>query len=76
MRYAVQEGMVPLPEGEKPLQRTGGGIFLVDAQGERADNEAVLVDLRDRKDALTNHHSQTGTSRIFGFPLSVALLLW
>ncbi|OJJ57388.1 hypothetical protein ASPSYDRAFT_153805 [Aspergillus sydowii CBS 593.65] len=47
-RYAVQEGLVPVPVGLSPVQRSGGGIFLVDPAGEGSNNERVLAGLRKR----------------------------
>jgi NAD(P)-dependent dehydrogenase (short-subunit alcohol dehydrogenase family) len=48
-RYGVKEGLVPLPEQLGVSQKTGGGVFLVDALSEGIDNEAVLSDMRQRK---------------------------
>jgi len=48
-RYAVQGGgLVPVPEGLGVVKKSGGGIFLVHPQGESADNESLLADLRKR----------------------------
>ena len=47
-RYAVQEGLVPVPEGLGVAEKSGGGIFLVDPQGESTDNEGLLADMRKR----------------------------
>ncbi|KAK7419214.1 hypothetical protein QQZ08_010926 [Neonectria magnoliae] len=47
-RYAVQGGLVPAPEGVGAANKTGGGIFLVDPQGEIHDNEGVLAEMRKR----------------------------
>jgi NAD(P)-dependent dehydrogenase (short-subunit alcohol dehydrogenase family) len=47
-RYAVHGGLVPIPEGVGLVKKSGGGIFLVDPQGESADNEYLLADLRKR----------------------------
>ncbi|KAM0433436.1 hypothetical protein ACHAPT_004316 [Fusarium lateritium] len=47
-RYSVQGGLVPTPEGIKAANKTGGGIFLVDAEGETTDNEKVLAGMRER----------------------------
>ncbi|KAM5342038.1 hypothetical protein ACJ41O_015069 [Fusarium nematophilum] len=47
-RYSVQGGLVPVPEGVGALKKSGGGIFLVDPQGESVNNERVLAGLRKR----------------------------
>jgi NAD(P)-dependent dehydrogenase (short-subunit alcohol dehydrogenase family) len=47
-RYAAQEGLVPVPEGLKVAQKSGGGIFLVNPHGESTDNEHFLAGLRAR----------------------------
>ena len=47
-RYAVHGGLVPVPEGLEVVKRSGGGIFLVDPQGESTDNEHLLAELRKR----------------------------
>ncbi len=47
-RYSVDGGLVPLSEGLEAAKKTGGGVFLVDAKGESADNEKVLENLRKR----------------------------
>ena len=48
-RYAVSGGgLVPIPEGLGLAKKSGGGIFLVNPQGESVDNEGVLADFRDR----------------------------
>ncbi|KAJ7349718.1 hypothetical protein DFH08DRAFT_996999 [Mycena albidolilacea] len=49
-RYAVQGhgGLVPVPEGLGGVNKSGGGIFLVDADGESTDNEGVLAGFRER----------------------------
>ncbi|GKT56547.1 hypothetical protein ColTof4_08909 [Colletotrichum tofieldiae] len=49
-RYATKggEGLVPVPEGLDAVKKSGGGIFLVDLQGEAIDNEKGLVDMRKR----------------------------
>ncbi|TVY51617.1 Oxidoreductase andH [Lachnellula cervina] len=47
-RYAVQGGFVPMEKGLETAKRSGGGIFLVDPQGESTDNERLLFDLRKR----------------------------
>lgn len=47
-RYSVQGGLVPLPEGLEVAKKSGGGIFLIDPQGESTDNENFLADLRKR----------------------------
>ncbi|MCJ1384399.1 hypothetical protein MMC17_007515 [Xylographa soralifera] len=48
-RYAVQGGgLVPVPEGLGVVKKSGGGIFLVDPQGESTDNEGLLAGLRER----------------------------
>lgn len=47
-RYAVQGGLVPVPEGLKPAEKSGDGVFLVDPDGKIANNEDLLADLRKR----------------------------
>ncbi|KAL6246653.1 hypothetical protein RBB50_005960 [Rhinocladiella similis] len=48
-RYAVQGGgLVPVPEGISIAEKSGGGIFLIDPQGESTNNEARLADYRKR----------------------------
>ncbi|KAH6898060.1 hypothetical protein B0T10DRAFT_395437 [Thelonectria olida] len=47
-RYAVQSGLVPVPEGLQVAEKSGGGIFLVDPIGESTNNEGLLADLRGR----------------------------
>lgn len=45
-RYAVNEGLMPLLAGLQRATQSPGGIFLVDPQGESADNEQVLASYR------------------------------
>ncbi|KAJ5655733.1 hypothetical protein N7507_007683 [Penicillium longicatenatum] len=47
-RYSVHGGLVPMPIGLSVSKRSGGGIFLVDPEGESADNEHLLSGLRKR----------------------------
>lgn len=48
-RYAAREGgMVPMREELTAAKKSGGGVFLVDPQGESADNERLLAGLRQR----------------------------
>lgn len=55
-RYAVQSavqsavppGRVPVPEGLQPASPSAGGIFLLGADGEVKDSEAVLGPMRER----------------------------
>ncbi|KUJ09949.1 short-chain dehydrogenase/reductase [Mollisia scopiformis] len=47
-RYAVQEGLLPVPAGLEVAKKSGGGIFLLNPQGESTDNEAVLDEMRRR----------------------------
>jgi hypothetical protein len=47
-RYAVHGGLVPVPIGLSVAKKSGGGIFLVDPQGESADSEHLLAGLRKR----------------------------
>ncbi|TAQ89947.1 hypothetical protein B7494_g1732 [Chlorociboria aeruginascens] len=48
-RYAVEGGgLVPAPEGLGVIKKSGGGIFLVDPDGESTDNEELLSTLRTR----------------------------
>jgi NAD(P)-dependent dehydrogenase (short-subunit alcohol dehydrogenase family) len=46
-RYAVKSGLVPVPEGLEVVKTSGGGIFLLDPQGEATDNEKVLAPQRE-----------------------------
>lgn len=47
-RYAVQPGLVPVPDGLDQLTISGGGIFLIGPTGDRKDSEAVLAPMRER----------------------------
>jgi hypothetical protein len=47
-RYSVDDGIVPLAEGMQKIERSKGGVFLVNEHGDAADNEKVLEDLRKR----------------------------
>ncbi|KIA75334.1 short-chain dehydrogenase [Aspergillus ustus] len=49
-RYAVSgaEGLVPRPQGLGPVKTSGGGIFLVDPNGESSSNEGLLAGFRER----------------------------
>ncbi|KAJ5952319.1 uncharacterized protein N7479_010732 [Penicillium vulpinum] len=47
-RYAVQPGLVPVPEGLEVVPKSAGGIFLVGPLGEIKDSEAVLGPMRAR----------------------------
>lgn len=47
-RYAVQTGLVAIPEGLDAATKSGGGVFLVNPQGESTDNEALLGEMRRR----------------------------
>lgn len=47
-RYAVEGGLVPLPDGVASAKRSGGGIFLLNPDGESTNNEEVLADMRAR----------------------------
>ncbi|KAK3629722.1 hypothetical protein LTR56_017118 [Elasticomyces elasticus] len=47
-RFAVQPGLVPIPDGLEVLPRSGGGMFLVGPQGEMKDSEKVLAPMRQR----------------------------
>ncbi|KAJ7308635.1 hypothetical protein DFH08DRAFT_1051058 [Mycena albidolilacea] len=47
-QYAVQSGPVLVPGGLGGVNKSGGGIFLVDADGESIDNEGVLAGFRER----------------------------
>lgn len=47
-RYAIDGGLVPIPEGLSTAKRSGGGIFILDPDGETTDNEGVLADMRAR----------------------------
>ncbi|KAJ4131234.1 hypothetical protein NW765_017126 [Fusarium oxysporum] len=50
-RYAVKDGrgLVPLPAGLEPVSTSGGGVFLVDPNGEATDNGKVLAIMRENK---------------------------
>ncbi|GJN76103.1 NAD(P)-binding protein [Purpureocillium lilacinum] len=62
-RYSVDGGLVPLLEGVEKATKSKGGVFLVDAKGESADNEKVLEDFRRRGvDKLVWEH----TMEVFG----------
>ena len=45
-RYSNHGSLIPTPEGLDAAPKTGGGIWLLDPQGDVVDNEKVLVDLR------------------------------
>ncbi|RSM02082.1 hypothetical protein CEP52_008228 [Fusarium oligoseptatum] len=47
-RYSVKGGLVPIPEGLGTAEKTGGGVFIVDPEGESTDNEKVLAGMRER----------------------------
>ncbi|OKL62948.1 hypothetical protein UA08_01764 [Talaromyces atroroseus] len=47
-RYSVDDGIVPLAGGLQKVERSKGGVFLIDENGEAPDNEKVLEDLRKR----------------------------
>ncbi|KPM41400.1 hypothetical protein AK830_g5182 [Neonectria ditissima] len=47
-RYAVNGGLVPVPEGLEVAKKSDGGIFLVDPQGESTGDEELLADFRAR----------------------------
>ena len=38
-RYAVREGVGPVPDGLAVVKKLGGGIFLIDPKGKTVDNE-------------------------------------
>ncbi|KAF7328187.1 Dehydrogenase/reductase SDR family member 12 [Mycena venus] len=44
---AGRGGLVPVPQGLE-VAKSGGGIFLIDPQGESTDNEGVLAGMRKR----------------------------
>jgi NAD(P)-dependent dehydrogenase (short-subunit alcohol dehydrogenase family) len=48
-KYAVKNSLVPLGEGSSRAQRSGGGIFMIGAEGEEKNNEAVLRGMRERQ---------------------------
>lgn len=48
-RYSVDEGVVPVEGGVKKAERSQGGVFLLNENGESANSEKVLGDLRKRK---------------------------
>ena len=47
-RYSVDDGIVPLAGDEKKADRTTGGIFILNENGDAVDNEKVLDDYRRR----------------------------
>jgi NAD(P)-dependent dehydrogenase (short-subunit alcohol dehydrogenase family) len=49
--YAVKDGrgLVPLPASLEPVVTSGGGVFLVNPDGEATDNEKVLATMRESK---------------------------
>lgn len=47
-RYSVDDGIVPLAGDLQKSQRTEGGIFTIDQNGEAGDNAKVLEDFRKR----------------------------
>lgn len=47
-RYSVKGGLVSIPEGLEAAKKTGGGVFIVDPEGESTDNEKVLAGMRER----------------------------
>jgi len=47
-RYAVQGGLVSVPEGLEILGKSDGGIFRVDPDGESSGDEDALNDMRKR----------------------------
>ncbi|KAF1998649.1 short-chain dehydrogenase/reductase [Amniculicola lignicola CBS 123094] len=47
-RYSVNDGIVPIEDGVEKATKSAGGIFLVGADGESKDSEAVLAPMRER----------------------------
>ncbi|KAL7783871.1 hypothetical protein V8C37DRAFT_396645 [Trichoderma ceciliae] len=49
-RYAVQPGLVPVPDGLQVLEKTPGGVFLIGPLGETKvkESQAALADMRER----------------------------
>lgn len=47
-RYSVDDGIVPLGDDIKKAERSKGGVFIVDENGETADNVKILEDFRSR----------------------------
>ncbi|CZT22811.1 uncharacterized protein RCC_08517 [Ramularia collo-cygni] len=47
-RYALNPGWVPVPAGLQRLPPAAGGIFMVGADGELKDNQAVLGPMREK----------------------------
>lgn len=47
-RYSVDNGVVPLDGGMEKAERTKGGVFLLNENGDSIDNEKVLEDFRKR----------------------------
>lgn len=46
-RYAVQAGLVPVPEGLEVLGRSAGGVFLIGSLGDPKGSETVLAHMRE-----------------------------
>ncbi|KAF4451249.1 Dehydrogenase/reductase SDR family member 12 [Fusarium austroafricanum] len=64
-RFTVEETeaqAVPIPEGLSKAARSAGGVFLVDAKSEVADNEKVLVGLREKMAGEVRAH----VDKVFG----------
>ncbi|ROV94590.1 hypothetical protein VPNG_09193 [Cytospora leucostoma] len=47
-RYSVNDGVVPLAGGLRKAERSKGGVFLLDENGDSVNNEKVLEDYRRR----------------------------
>ncbi|KAF4472959.1 short-chain dehydrogenase reductase [Fusarium albosuccineum] len=47
-RYSVHGGLVLAPEGLGEVKKTGGGIYILNPEGESTDNEKVLAKMRNR----------------------------
>lgn len=47
--FSVKDGLAPLINGSTRAQMSGGGIFMVGADGEEKNNEAVLGVMRERQ---------------------------
>lgn len=66
-RYTVEEtseAATPIPEGLSKAARSAGGVFLVDNKSEAADNEKVLVGLREKMADKVRAHVDSVFERV------------
>ncbi|KAF5541719.1 dehydrogenase reductase sdr family member 12 [Fusarium mexicanum] len=66
-RYTVEETekvATPVPEGLGKAGRSAGGVFLVDNKSEAADNEKVLVGLREKMGDKVQAHVDSVFERV------------